>query len=228
MCAKTSRIHWCHCDSASTVLPVVTCTWPWSTTYLLACLCTPSSCFTSPHGSCSARTAPCSSSWWSSRSSSSPSGRVRKLKHMCLSTTFHSSFFKTLLSFVFRHAAGHSGEVRRHPTDKFSGGVCGRGDGCRRLPELHHLRGDVLCGASAAPCLHVQSVHGQESWLTRWERRELVSEVTGCDVTPEPSHKTKVKFLLLWFLSCQFSVFYLLLMFLFHPSLFVSLLSAAS
>lgn len=42
-------------------------------------------------------------------------------------------------SLVVRHVAGHPGEVWHHPSDQLDGGVCRRGDGRCRLPELHHL-----------------------------------------------------------------------------------------
>lgn len=70
-------------------------------------------------------------------------------------------------SLVVRHVAGHPGEVRRHPSDQLGGGVRRRGDSRRRLPELHHLHRDVFRGAGSAACLHVQSLHGQESGFTR-------------------------------------------------------------
>ncbi|XP_061740567.1 transmembrane protein 184B-like isoform X4 [Nerophis ophidion] len=58
-------------------------------------------------------------------------------------------------------AAGHPGEVRHHSSDKLGGHFCGRGNGRRRLPELHHLHRDVLRCACSAPCLHLQGLHGQ-------------------------------------------------------------------
>lgn len=70
-----------------------------------------------------------------------------------------------------RPPAGHTGEVRHHPSDQLAGGVGGRGNGRRRLPELHHLHRDVFCSAGPSPRFHLQSLHGQESGLTRWEGR---------------------------------------------------------
>lgn len=64
-----------------------------------------------------------------------------------------------------RPAAGHPGEVRRHPPDQLRGGVSGRGHGGGRLPELHHLRGDVLRRSGPEARLHLPRLHGQEPGL---------------------------------------------------------------
>uniref|UniRef100_A0A3P9IYD3 Transmembrane protein 184bb n=1 Tax=Oryzias latipes TaxID=8090 RepID=A0A3P9IYD3_ORYLA len=65
------------------------------------------------------------------------------------------------------HAAGHPGEVRRHPSDQLDGRVRRRGDGRRRLPELHHLHRDVFRGAGSAARLHLHRLRGQKSGFQR-------------------------------------------------------------
>lgn len=156
------------------MLPAVTCTWPSSTISPSACRCTPSSCSTSPPGSCWALTAPCSSFSWSSRSSSSPSGRVGqrgKRRHTTFVMKTGGVRASCACLFVVRHAAGHPGEMRCHPSDQLSGSVRRWGYGRRRLPELHHMHRDVFRGTGSAARFHIQRVQGQKSRFNRWEGR---------------------------------------------------------
>lgn len=69
--------------------------------------------------------------------------------------------------FVVRYAAGHPGEMWRHPSDQLSGSVRWRRNSRRRLPELHHMHRDVFCGAGPAACFHIQRVQGQKSRFNR-------------------------------------------------------------
>lgn len=73
--------------------------------------------------------------------------------------------------FVVRHAAGHPGEMRCHPSDQLSGSVRRWGYGRRRLPELHHMHRDVFRGNGSAARFHIQRVQGQKSRFNRWEGR---------------------------------------------------------
>lgn len=73
--------------------------------------------------------------------------------------------------FVVRHAAGHPGEMRCHPSDQLSGSVRRWGYGRRRLPELHHMHRDVFRGTGSAARFHIQRVQGQKSRFNRWEGR---------------------------------------------------------
>lgn len=71
-------------------------------------------------------------------------------------------------SYLFRYAAGHPREMRCDSKDQLCRGVCWWGHCSSWLSELHHLHWDVLCCRGPAPCVHIQSVHGQEAGLTWW------------------------------------------------------------
>lgn len=147
------------------VWPVATCTWLLSTTSPSVSPSTLSSSSTLPHVNYWSRSILCSSSSWSSQSSFCPSGKVNASLAWLYIFVIPSVVYRVRPTYLvlfkwFRDASGHSGEVWGHSSDQPGGLFCGRGNRCRRLPELHHLHWDVLCCCGSAPRIYLQGLHG--------------------------------------------------------------------
>lgn len=76
--------------------PVATSMWPLSTTSLSVCRSMLSSSSTLPHVNCSSHITPYSSSSWSSQSSFSPSGKVKKISIWALYYAENSSLYSVI------------------------------------------------------------------------------------------------------------------------------------
>lgn len=78
-----------------------------------------------------------------------------------------------------RDAAGHPGEMWSDSSDQLGWLLCGRRNGRRWIPKLHHLHWDVLCCRRSAPRLHLQGLHGQTAGLVWWVTALLCFEAGG-------------------------------------------------